>query len=189
MAFEKVDIDGAKEDEKPKATKASDGEKAKKQNAAKQDTRPRTSRKPGPKTLEAKLVETSHGLSTLLIMAGQVEDGVILYSRSEQLCHAWSQAADQNKYVKQILTALTEGGVWGAVAISTASVGIPIMQNHGMFGNLPRVFALSEGEVNSLPPELQEMVAMYETMKAQAAERAANVNGAPAAGAPAHNVG
>lgn len=186
MAFEKTKPEG---DAKPKETKPKDGQqaKAKKPEAKpKADSKPKDStsskpkRKPGPPTarrkLENQLEEIVVGTGMALITVGQVHDGVVLVSRGEGLVKAWVDVSEHNEAVARVLNKLVEGGVWSGVIISTASVVIPIAQNHiRPIEHLPLPFQLSEKDMEGLPEEIQLLVAMKQ---AQEEERAAARAGA-----------
>lgn len=85
------------------------------------------------RTLEDRLEELFAGIAVSLQVAGQGADAAIVAQQAEPMAAAWGDLARQNAKVKEILERIVSGGAWGAVFLATASVAIPIAQNHGWY--------------------------------------------------------
>lgn len=182
MAFVKEDVskDAAK-DEKPKATGVKDAKQAKADSKPKR-TGPK--KKPGPANLEAKLTESVKGLGMALATAGQIDDGMILISRGPALCSAWADVAESNAQVKRVLTALVTTGVWSGVILSSASVALPIIQNHGIANGVPNPFVLTSDDVEEAFAEMPESLQTIIRTRAMAQAAAQAAQPMPPQGAP-----
>lgn len=56
----------------------------------------------------------------------------LLAQRTPAMAEAWYDLSTKNAGVRRVLERLVEGGAWGAVVLSTASVLVPLAQHHGL---------------------------------------------------------
>lgn len=104
------------------------------------DTPPRDQAKaPGPKPrtpakpkLQRRLEEFFAAPAAVYAAVGHQYPAQILTLRSPQLAEDLYLLAEESPPVKRVLNKMLEGGAWGGVIVSAASILIPILSYHGV---------------------------------------------------------
>lgn len=98
------------------------------------------------KQLGDRLDEFFGGIALVFLTGGDVYCAQVISEREHALVDSWLLLARQNKGVLNALKKLTEGGAWGAVVFSTASIAIPVAQHHGIYpADWPNPWAMVTG--------------------------------------------
>lgn len=107
--------------------------------------------------LESVATEMFDGIGAMLETAGvftrnqAIEwDGKIIRADAKALGAAWGKLAEQNAWVKRILTSLTTGGAWVEVLAVTATTGKKMYDNHVSYAAFIR--AQANGSAAAEPP-------------------------------------
>lgn len=107
-------------------------------------------RPPRKGSLEYKLTEFLSSAAALPTVAGDSYSAAVITMRAPLLAAALADLADENASVKRMLSRMLEGSAWGAVAIATLAIVIPIAQAHNVLPGMDP-FSLIYGPVPGNP--------------------------------------
>lgn len=125
-------------DSKPKAAKVSPPAGA----PPKKEDKPSGKPRGRPPELQKQLEEFFVGTGLVVSATINPFDGEVIASNAEALAESWHKIAQQNAFIKRILSSFLETSSWSAALMATAAVAVPIMQNHRIIpAGIPHPFA------------------------------------------------
>jgi len=83
----------------------------------------------GPTAIRKRLEELAN-LAGGLISLVEPYDGAVILQNAEPLARAWAPIAERHPRVRAALVGLESGGVYGAAAVATLTVLVPILAHH-----------------------------------------------------------
>lgn len=125
-------------DSKPKAAKVSPPPAA----PVKEKDKPTGKPRGRPPELQKQLEEFFVGTGLVVSATINPFDGEVIANNAEALAESWHKIAQQNAFIKRILSSFLETSSWSAAIMATAAVAVPIMQNHRLIpAGIPHPFA------------------------------------------------
>lgn len=83
----------------------------------------------GPTAIRRRLEELANLAGGLLSLV-EPHDGAVILANAEPLARAWAPIAERHPRVRAALVGLESGGVYGAAAVATLTVLLPILAHH-----------------------------------------------------------
>lgn len=120
------ELDGMPPADAPPADKPPRKRRASRKRASTSDTpRPRAA----SPTIKRRLREVFN-LAGGLVSLADAFDGQVILANADELAEAWAKVAERHPRIKLALDGFERGGIYGAAAIATASVLLPILAHH-----------------------------------------------------------